>query len=58
MEQLREVFPHIPREALRRDLMNTRSAERTTENILEGRITIEVFIIIIIIIIIIIFFFD
>lgn len=32
------MFPHMPEEAIRRDLLSTRSVELTIDNILEGRI--------------------
>eukprot|EP01114_Cavostelium_apophysatum_P014095 TRINITY_DN3566_c0_g1_i2.p1 TRINITY_DN3566_c0_g1~~TRINITY_DN3566_c0_g1_i2.p1 ORF type:complete len:627 (+),score=161.01 TRINITY_DN3566_c0_g1_i2:232-2112(+) len=40
IQQVLEVFPHIPAEVIAEDLMRTRSVDLTTENILEGRVII------------------
>jgi len=40
INQLSEIFPHVPPEVIRQDLQRTRSVEITTENIMEGRIII------------------
>jgi hypothetical protein len=37
---VQEVAPHIPVEVIRADLLITRSAPRTIDNILEGRIVV------------------
>eukprot|EP00027_Filamoeba_sp_ATCC50430_P001028 CAMPEP_0168555616 /NCGR_PEP_ID=MMETSP0413-20121227/8435_1 /TAXON_ID=136452 /ORGANISM="Filamoeba nolandi, Strain NC-AS-23-1" /LENGTH=259 /DNA_ID=CAMNT_0008586489 /DNA_START=836 /DNA_END=1613 /DNA_ORIENTATION=+ len=38
VQQVREIFPDVPQQDIVRDLLQTRSAELTIENIVEGRL--------------------